>query len=135
MCVNETYSRVLVGNDIFLTQNDLKQGDALSLLFFKFALEYVYAIRRVEVSLHGFKLNGIHQCMVYADGVNILDGSVHTIRINTDALVVASEEIGLEVIADETKYMVMSLDQNAGGSQNIQVNSYVPLGFPTSAVG
>jgi hypothetical protein len=50
----------------------------------------------------------------YADDVNILGGSVHTIQRNTEALVVASNEIGLEVNAEKTKYMVMSGDQNAG---------------------
>ena len=34
--------------------------------------------------------------------------SVHTIKENTDSLVVASKEIELEVNADKTKYMVMS---------------------------
>ena len=32
----------------------------------------------------------------------------------TEALVVASKEIGLDVNAVKTKYMVMSRDQNAG---------------------
>ena len=35
---------------------------------------------------------------------------------NTEALVIAGKEIGLEVNADKTKYMVMSRDQNAGRS-------------------
>jgi len=35
-------------------------------------------------------------------------------------LVVASEEIGLEVIADETEYMVMSRDQSSGRSHSIK---------------
>jgi len=52
--------------------------------------------------------------LVYADDVNILEGSVHTIEKNTEALVVASKESGLEVNADKIKYMVMSRDQNAG---------------------
>jgi hypothetical protein len=38
----------------------------------------------------------------------MLGGSVHTIKTSTEALVVASKETGLEVSADETKYMVMS---------------------------
>jgi hypothetical protein len=42
---------------------------------------------------------------------------VHTIKGNAGALIVASKEIGLEVNADKTKYMIMSRDQNAGRSQ------------------
>jgi len=38
----------------------------------------------------------------------MLGGSVHIIKENAEALVVASKEIGLEVTTDETKYMVMS---------------------------
>jgi len=36
-----------------------------------------------------------------------LGGSIHTIKENAEALVVASKEIRLEVNADKTKYMVM----------------------------
>ena len=49
MCLNETYSRVRVGKRVTgmsPTKNGLKQGNALSPLFFNFALDYV--IRRVE---------------------------------------------------------------------------------------
>jgi len=38
-------------------------------------------------------------------------------------LVVASKEIGVEVNADRTKYMVMSRDRNAGRSQNIKTDN------------
>jgi hypothetical protein len=48
-----------------------------------------------------------------------LDGSVRTIKKNTEAIIVASK-IRLEVNADITKYMVMSRDQNAGRIQNIK---------------
>jgi hypothetical protein len=51
------------------------------------------------------KLNGTHQLLGYADGVNILGGRVHAIKENAQALVVASKEIGLQVNADKTKYM------------------------------
>jgi hypothetical protein len=69
----------------------LKQRDALSPLFFNFALEY--AIRRVQTNQEGLKLNGTHQLLVYADDVNILGRSVHAIKKNAEALVVATKEI------------------------------------------
>ena len=73
---------------MFTIRNVLKQGDGLVPLFFNFALEY--DIRRVQVNQDGFKLNGTHQLLAYADDVNILGGSVHTIKKNAEALIVAS---------------------------------------------
>ena len=69
---------------------------------------------RFQVNQDGMKLNGIHLLLAYTDDVNVLGGSLNTTEKNTDALVVASKEIGLEVNADKTKCMVMSPDQNAG---------------------
>jgi len=44
-------------------------------------------------------VTGTHY-MGYADDVNILGGSVHTLKENSDALVAAIRKIGLEVSAD-----------------------------------
>ena len=88
-------------------------------LLFNFALEY--AIRRVQVNQDDLKLNGTYQLLAYADDVNMLGGSIHTVKEKTEALIVASKETGLEVNADKTKYMVMSQDQNAGRSHNINI--------------
>jgi hypothetical protein len=41
--------------------------------------------------------------VAYADDVNILGGSVHTIKENAEALVAAARETGLEVSSDKTK--------------------------------
>jgi len=100
-------------SDMFPIRNGLKQGDALTPLLFSFTVQCT--IRRVQVNQDGLKLNGTHQLLVYADYVNILDVSVHTVKENTEALVVASKETGLEVNADKTKCMSMSRDQSAAG--------------------
>jgi hypothetical protein len=52
-----------------------------------------------------------------------LGGSVYTVKEITEALVVTGKQIGLEVNADETKYMVKSRDQNAGRSHNIKTDN------------
>jgi hypothetical protein len=69
------------------------------------------------------KLNGTHQLLVYSDYVNILEESVQCVKENVEALVVANKEIGSEVNADKTKYMVMSRDQNAGRRRNIKIDN------------
>ena len=55
--------------------------------------------------------------------VNILGGSMHTVKDNAVILIVASKEIELEVNADKTKYMVMSWDQNTGQSHNMKIDN------------
>jgi hypothetical protein len=61
---------------MFPIRNGLKQGHALSPLFFNSALWY--ATRKVQVNQDSLKLNVTHQLLVYADDVNILGGSAHT---------------------------------------------------------
>ena len=80
-------------------------------------------IRRVQGNQEGLKLNGTHQLLAYADGVNILGGSMHTIKKNTKALVSASKEIGLAVNANKTEYMATSWDLNAGQNINIKTGT------------
>jgi hypothetical protein len=52
-----------------------------------------------------------------------LGANIHTAKKNTDALLIVSKEIGLEVNAEKTKYMVMSRDQNAGQNGYIQIGN------------
>jgi hypothetical protein len=69
------------------------------------------------------KLSGTYQLVVYA--YDVLVGSVHTIQKNTGAIVVASNEIGLEVDvnAEKTSYVVISRDQNAVQNHSIKSNN------------
>jgi hypothetical protein len=44
--------------------------------------------------------------LVYADDVNILGDYIDTTKNNTQTLIDASKEIGLEVNTEKTKYML-----------------------------
>jgi hypothetical protein len=71
---------------------------------------------------NGLKLNGTHRLLVNVYYVNILGGSVHTIKENVESLVVASKESGIEANSDKTKCIVKPRDQNAGRSQRIKID-------------
>jgi len=89
-------------------------------LILNFAVEY--AIRGVAVNQERLKLNDTHLLLVYADDINIIGESVPTIK-NKEALLVRNKEIGLEVNADKTEYVVTCRDQNAGPSHNIKIDN------------
>jgi hypothetical protein len=72
-------------------------------LLFNLVLEYV--IRKAQGNQVGLKLNGTHQLFVYADDMNLLGDNIDTINKNTESLIDASKEVGLEVNAEKTKNM------------------------------
>jgi hypothetical protein len=61
----------------------------------------------------GLKFNGRNQLIFYADDSNWLGGSAHNIKKNTEALLAACKETGLEENAEKGKHGCVSLGQNA----------------------
>jgi hypothetical protein len=88
-------------------------------LLSNFFLEY--AIRNVQENEIGLELNGTHQLLVYADDVNLLADSVNTINENSEILLEASRDIGLEINAQKTKYIIMSVYPTSGQNQNTRI--------------
>jgi hypothetical protein len=50
-----------------------------------------------------------------------LGDSVNTIKENSETLLEAGRDIGLEINAEKTKYMIMSRHANSGQNQNIRI--------------
>jgi hypothetical protein len=54
------------------------------------------------------KLTGVNQLLMNAGDFNIVSGITYITKRNTEALPVTSNEVGLEVNAEKTKYVIMS---------------------------
>jgi hypothetical protein len=74
-------------------------------------------LKKVQENQVGLKLNGTH------DGVKLLDDNIDTIRKNTQTLIDASKEVGLEVNTEKTKYMLLYLHWNAGQNHDIKIGN------------
>jgi hypothetical protein len=66
-------------------------------------------------------LNGTHQLLAYADDVNLLGDNIDIIKKNTETLIDASKEVGLEINVEKTKYMLLSRHQNVGRNWDIKI--------------
>ena len=102
-------------SDSFEIRSGLKQGDALSPLLFNFALEY--AILKIKEDKKGLALNGLNQLFVYADDVDLIGDDIDALQSNSEVLVEACDEIGLQVNVEKTKYIVTSRNTEDEGNR------------------
>jgi hypothetical protein len=87
-------------------------------LLFNFALEY--AIRKAQGNRISLELNGTKRLLVYAGDTNLLDDSINTMKENTETLLGASSDVGLEISAEKTQYMI--IHSKSGQNQNMIAN-------------
>jgi hypothetical protein len=69
------------------------------------------------------ELNETHQLLIYADDINLLDDSINIIKVNKETLLETSRDVGLEINAEKTKYMIMSRHPNSGQNYNIRITN------------
>jgi hypothetical protein len=69
----------------------------------------------------GLKLNGTHQLLVYVDDVILLGDNIDTVKKNTETLIDASKEVGLEINVEKTKCMFLPCHQNISQKLDIKV--------------
>jgi hypothetical protein len=65
-------------------------------------------------------LNGTHQLLAYACYVSIVGENIDTIQKNTETLLDACKEVGMELNSEKIKYMLMSR-KNAGQKHSIKI--------------
>jgi hypothetical protein len=53
----------------------------------------------------------------------MLGDSINAIKDNSETLLEASRDVGLEINAEKTKYMIMSRHPNSGQNQNIRITN------------
>jgi hypothetical protein len=53
--------------------------------------------------------------------VNLLGDNIDTVKKNTETLIDASKEVGLEINVEKTKYMLLSRHQNSGRNPEIKI--------------
>jgi hypothetical protein len=61
--------------------------------------------------------------LAYADDVNLLGDNMDTIKKNTENLIDARKEVGLEINVEKTKYKLLSCHQNVGQNWDIRIGN------------
>jgi len=75
---------------------------------------------KVQVNWKVLRCNGIWKLVVDSDDGSLLRRYIHTIKKNTEALLVAHKAVDIEVNAEKTKYICTYCGQNAVNNCNIK---------------
>jgi len=70
-------------------------------------------------------LNVLNQQFVYADDVDLIGDDVDALHSNTDVLVEACDEIGVQVNLNRTRYMITSRNTGNEGNKIIRIRDEV----------
>jgi hypothetical protein len=69
----------------------------------------------------GLKLSGTHLLLAYAGVRNLFGDTMYTIIKNTEPLIDAWKEVGLEINVEKNKYMLLSCHQNVSQNRYIKI--------------
>jgi hypothetical protein len=78
-----------------------------------------YAIRKVQENNYGLEINGTPSFLVPTDDVNSVGENINISNKSTEALLAAGKEDGLEINAEEMKYVFFSHHQMTGQNHYI----------------
>jgi hypothetical protein len=84
-------------------------------------LRRTYMVQKVQENQVGLEMNGTHQLLIFADDINLLGDSINIIKENIETLLEPSRDVGLEIIAEKTWYMIKSCHLTSGQNQNVRV--------------
>jgi hypothetical protein len=83
-------------SDTFPIRNGLKQGEALLPLLFIIVCHQEGPRKSGRIAVRG-----THQLLVYVDDVNLKSENIKRTKRNTEVLLKASKEVGIEVNTEE----------------------------------
>jgi hypothetical protein len=77
--------------------------------------------RNIKINQGGTETKWDTSALAYADDVNLLGNNIDTIKKNTETLIDARKEVGIETNVDKTKYLLLSRHQNVGQNRDIKI--------------
>jgi hypothetical protein len=68
-------------------------------------------------------MDGLCQLVLCVDDINLVGININNIMRSTEAVIFASQEVLLQVITEEIKYVFMNIEQNSRQSRNTETGN------------